>query len=98
MYEESLNDALNMALGNEEIPPFVGVEQSEYVAGELTSWLVTTQAQSDTDIDEEGLTDLIRNAIKAAYIAGCLDTATNQPELATTVVGKSGTQVNIYIS
>lgn len=86
-------DAMNMALGVEELPPYVSPEIVDSISTVFTTWLFTNQAETDAENEEEQIT-LVRNAIAAAYITGRLD-STNQPSESLTMTGKSGVTIVI---
>jgi hypothetical protein len=100
MEEITMLDALNMARGVEEMPPYVDPDAVENVSTEYATWFfesLTKQAE-ESEVTEEFQLDLLSSTIAAAYILGRLD-ATNQPATESlTVTGKSGTIVNIHIS
>jgi hypothetical protein len=102
MYEESLNDALNMALGVETTPEFVDAGQVEFASTELATWCFETIArmaeENPEGIPEDAQISTVRNAVAAAYIAGCLDSSNQPAEASHTVTGKSGAIYNFYFN
>lgn len=79
----------------------VDTERAKALATTLATWCFETISNltEDEDDTEEIQIQAITNAIAAAYFAGLLDSEdnpTNPQE--TTISGKSGSIVNIYIS
>lgn len=94
MDENVLQDALNMACGVETLPPSISPLTVDNAATQYATWMFQQQAESPED--EEVQLAAVRNAIAAAYIAGCLDTMIDPAPAVTTVATKSGTIINIY--
>jgi hypothetical protein len=105
MQEDLLLDSLAMMEGGLDTPPFIDDDDIESVATDLATWCFESFQKANEEAPE-GLPDdvfiaYVTNAIGAAFIAGCLDTVTNQPEQATptTVVrGESGATYNFYFN
>jgi hypothetical protein len=86
-----------MALDANELPPFIGADVVDTTATAYATWMFEQQAGNEND--EAAYLAIVQNAISAAYIAGCLDTASSeaaQPSQA--FVGKSGATFNLYFN
>jgi len=99
MSDSTLQDALTMAMDPDELSPFIGTEMVNTAATAYATWMFEQQA--NVPDDEEAQLLIVQQAISAAYIAGCLDTA-DLPMMNQaadhTVMGKSGATYNFYFN
>ena len=98
MHKDTLQDALLMAEGTEELPPYVDPEEVDAVAVAYSTWAFQAHTAAGSDATDESFVELINKAIAAAYLCGCLE-ATSLPQQADhTVVGPSGAVYNFYFN
>jgi len=105
MYDgDLLQDAMAMMESTEDIPPFIDDTAVENIATDLATWCFESFQKANEEaadgLPEDVFIAYVTNAIGAAYIAGCLQTVTNQPEAAdhTVIGGKSGATYNFYFN
>jgi len=95
MEQNILQDALLMADGTEELPPYVDATTVDEVAVAYATWAFQAHTAAGTEATDESFVELINKAIAAAYICGCLE-ATLPQQADHTVIGRSGAIYNFY--
>lgn len=93
--QDLLNDAMEMAQAEDDLPPHINAEDIDAVSSILADWIIQLQ-QDDEKVDLVGTRQIVVSAIACAYLAGQLANTQVTDYANQTHRSESGNTYHIY--